>query len=312
MNTNPIIKLPVAELKTAIGGLTKVIARHTTLPVLGMIHVERDRQGWVHLTGTDLDTFLTLRLEAPQQSASPHRASCPSPSELQKLGKTCPADEVLDLEVLAEDKLLLRHRIGSHPVEQVITSCPRSGTSRSRRRSPRNPSAWTKRPAPRCSTPWPVPATTRRVSSSTALISMFPNPPATTPWPRMADTCLPATACTWPCLPPSLFPITVSFPGAASSRTASGSSSVQRRRRTRAAISNWRAAAGRSRPSRSRARTPTGATSPTMCASLAAPSRSAIRRRRPWRASCPGCRGRHAQPHRGSVHRQRQVVPARL
>ena len=67
MNTNPIIKLPVAELKTAIGGLTKVIPRHSTLPVLGMIHVERDRQGWVHLTGTDLDTFLTLRLEAPAE-----------------------------------------------------------------------------------------------------------------------------------------------------------------------------------------------------------------------------------------------------
>ena len=74
MNTNPIIKLPVAELKTAIGGLTKVIPRHSTLPVLGMIHIERDRQGWVHLTGTDLDTFLYL-------------------------------------EVLSDDKLLLRHRI---------------------------------------------------------------------------------------------------------------------------------------------------------------------------------------------------------
>ena len=32
MNTNPIIKLPVTELKTAIGGLTKVISRHTTCP----------------------------------------------------------------------------------------------------------------------------------------------------------------------------------------------------------------------------------------------------------------------------------------
>ncbi len=61
----------MAELKTAIGGLTKVIARHTTLPVLGMIHVERDRQGWVHLTGTDLDTSLSLRLEAPQQIGEP-------------------------------------------------------------------------------------------------------------------------------------------------------------------------------------------------------------------------------------------------
>ena len=121
-----IIKLPVAELKTAIGGLTKVVSQRTTLPVLGMIHVERDRQGWVRLTGTDLDTFLTFRLETPAEVANP--TSCRiSLGELQKLGKTCPADEVLDLEVLSEDKLLLRHRIGSHPVEQVITSLPIAG-----------------------------------------------------------------------------------------------------------------------------------------------------------------------------------------
>ncbi len=123
MNSHPIIKLPVAELKTALGGLTKVVPRHSTLPVLGMVHVERDRQGWVYLTATDLDTFLSLRLEAPQQIGEPARCLVPF-AELQKLGKTCPADETLDLEVLADDKLLLRHRIGSHPVEQVITSVP--------------------------------------------------------------------------------------------------------------------------------------------------------------------------------------------
>lgn len=123
MKTNLTIKLPVAELKTAISGLTKVVPRHSTLPVLGMIHLERDRQGWVHLTATDLDTFLSLRLEAPQQIGEP--ACCLVPfTELQKLGKTCPADEILDLEVLSEDKLLLRHRIGSHPVEQVLTTTP--------------------------------------------------------------------------------------------------------------------------------------------------------------------------------------------
>ncbi len=123
MNPNPIIQLPVAELKTALGGFTKVIPNRTTLPVLGMLHIERDRQGWVRLTGTDLDTFLTFRLETPQEVANP--TSCRiSLGELQKLVKTCPGDEVLDLEVLGEDKLLLRHRIGSHPVEQVITSAP--------------------------------------------------------------------------------------------------------------------------------------------------------------------------------------------
>ena len=92
-----------------------------------MIHVERDRQGWVHLTATDLDTFLTLRLEAPAQIGDPAKCLVPF-AELQKLGKTCPADETLDLEVLSEDKLILRHRIGSHPVEQV-SPCRPSRTS---------------------------------------------------------------------------------------------------------------------------------------------------------------------------------------
>lgn len=123
MNTNPTIKLPVAELKSALSGFTKVVSHRTTLPVLGMIHVERDRHGWVRLTGTDLDTFLSLRLEAPQEVGSPAKCLVPF-TELQKLGKSCPADETLDLEVLAENQLLLRHRIGSHPVEQVFTGEP--------------------------------------------------------------------------------------------------------------------------------------------------------------------------------------------
>ncbi len=123
MKQNLTIQLPVAELKTAIGGLTKVVARHSTLPVLGTVHIERDRHGWVHLTATDLDTFLSLRLEAPQQIGEPAKCLVPF-TELQKLGKTCLADETLDLEVLAEDSLLLRHHIASHAVEQVMTVPP--------------------------------------------------------------------------------------------------------------------------------------------------------------------------------------------
>ena len=123
MNHYPTIKLPIGELKNALSGLTKVVPRSTTLPVLGMIHVERDRQGWVHLTATDLDTFLCLRLEAPAQIGEPAKCLVPF-AELQKLGKTCPADETLELEALGVDQLLLRVRIGSHPIEQVITSAP--------------------------------------------------------------------------------------------------------------------------------------------------------------------------------------------
>ena len=114
MKPHPTIKLPVAELKTAIGGFTKVIPRHSTLPVLGMVHVERDRQGWVHLTATDLDTFLTIRLEAPAQIGDPAKCLVPF-TELQKLGKTCLADEILDLEVLSEDNRI--HKRPTHGLD---------------------------------------------------------------------------------------------------------------------------------------------------------------------------------------------------
>ncbi len=123
MHTNSTIKLPVAELKTAINGFTKVISRKSTLPVLQSVCVERDHQGWVHLTATDLDTFLSLRLEAPAQAGEPVRCLVPF-AELQKHAKTCPGDETLELESLGADRLLLRLRIGSHPVEQVIATEP--------------------------------------------------------------------------------------------------------------------------------------------------------------------------------------------
>ena len=135
MNLNPIIKLPVAELKNNLVGLAKVVNRRSTLPILATIHVERDlpilatihverdRTGWVFLTATDLDCFATLRLEAPGQHGSPAKCLVPL-AELQKLAKSCQSEETIELEPVAADKLILRHRIGSHPVEQVFTTEP--------------------------------------------------------------------------------------------------------------------------------------------------------------------------------------------
>ena len=128
MNAHITIKLPAAELKNALGGFTKVVPRHTTLPVLSTVHLERDHQGWVRLTATDLDTFLSLRLETPQQIGEPAKCLVPWP-ELQKLGKNCQTDEILDLEVLAEDKLLIRRHVDGHPIEQVVTVLPTSDFS---------------------------------------------------------------------------------------------------------------------------------------------------------------------------------------
>src|SRR2546430_545257 len=59
---NPMIKfnLPVAELKTALTGLGKVVAKKTTLPVLGCVRIERDKAGVVTIAGTDLDAFVSV------------------------------------------------------------------------------------------------------------------------------------------------------------------------------------------------------------------------------------------------------------
>ena len=43
--------LPIAELKPALAGLGKVIAKRCTLPVLGNLKIERTRDGWIALTG---------------------------------------------------------------------------------------------------------------------------------------------------------------------------------------------------------------------------------------------------------------------
>ena len=61
------IPLPIAELKSALSGIGKVINPRTTLPVLQHVKVERTNDGWIALTGTDLDRFVTMRLEHPAE-----------------------------------------------------------------------------------------------------------------------------------------------------------------------------------------------------------------------------------------------------
>ncbi len=62
MNT---LILPIAELKPALQGLGKVINLKASLPVLHHVKIERTTDGWIALTATDLDRFVTMRLEHP-------------------------------------------------------------------------------------------------------------------------------------------------------------------------------------------------------------------------------------------------------
>ncbi|MCX6848254.1 MAG: DNA polymerase III subunit beta, partial [Verrucomicrobia bacterium] len=61
------ITLPIAELKPALIGLGKIINTRATLAVLGTIKVERTADGWIALTSTDLDRWVTVRFEHPTE-----------------------------------------------------------------------------------------------------------------------------------------------------------------------------------------------------------------------------------------------------
>lgn len=63
MKSNTEILIPVPELKSVAPGISKIISRRATLPVLGCVRVTSDVEGKVRLQTTDLDDFATVTLE---------------------------------------------------------------------------------------------------------------------------------------------------------------------------------------------------------------------------------------------------------
>src|SRR5258706_11485174 len=60
------INLPVSELKDALPGLSKIIGKSRSLPVLQSVRVARDISGTVTLQATDLDSFATYNVKETQ------------------------------------------------------------------------------------------------------------------------------------------------------------------------------------------------------------------------------------------------------
>ena len=90
------ITLPIAELKPALAGIGKVINPRATLPVLHHIKVERTSDGWIALTGTDLDRFITVRFEHPAEG--PPTAVLIPYDQLTQITKNCGRGENLIID----------------------------------------------------------------------------------------------------------------------------------------------------------------------------------------------------------------------
>jgi hypothetical protein len=63
---NQEIIIPVCDLKAALPGLSKIVGKSRTLPVLQSIRVSRDAEGKVSLMATDLDAFATYTVKEAQ------------------------------------------------------------------------------------------------------------------------------------------------------------------------------------------------------------------------------------------------------
>jgi DNA polymerase III sliding clamp (beta) subunit (PCNA family) len=136
------ITLPVAELKPALAGLGKVVNSRTSLAILTNIKIERTADGWIALTGTDLDRFVTVRLEHPAEGP-PATVLVPY-EQLVQITKNCGKDEQIQLAHSAQGpviKFALAAQLGETkvihvPVEEfpITPQVPRmEGVQRRRR-----------------------------------------------------------------------------------------------------------------------------------------------------------------------------------
>ena len=117
---NPTIELPVAEWKNALTGLSKVISKRTTLPVLEHLRVTRTAAGAVTLQATDLDVTCTY------QAAQPNAGEpCDFLVPFAPLHQAVKGSKE-SVQLIAEKKgpVRLRTFVGSNPMEQSFVSLP--------------------------------------------------------------------------------------------------------------------------------------------------------------------------------------------
>ena len=116
------LTLPVNELKPALTGLGKVISKRCTLPVLNHVKIERTADGWLALTGTDLDTFITCRLEQPS-TGEPISLLVPY-DELVKIVKHCEKNDSILIGSDGKESVTIEYAVGTQVAKATVNSLP--------------------------------------------------------------------------------------------------------------------------------------------------------------------------------------------
>ena len=122
MNTEIVI--PVQELKAALPGLSKIVGRSRTLPVLQSVRVARDAAGKVSLMGTDLDAFASYTVKEAQ--SGPAMEILLPLDQLTKTAKGMKPEGTITLIPDGNDKVKLWYSIGGNQVRQTVNALPPS------------------------------------------------------------------------------------------------------------------------------------------------------------------------------------------
>ena len=115
---NPMIELPVGDLKGVLTGIGKVVCGRNTLPILGTVKFAPDANGCLSISGTDLETQVTAQLGAAQ-NCEPMLVPLES---LSRLVKSLPASERLTIRKADKTHALLGYQLAGSRVEQSILS----------------------------------------------------------------------------------------------------------------------------------------------------------------------------------------------
>src|SRR6266516_385308 len=117
---NPMIELPVGDLKGVLTGIGKVVCGRNTLPILGTVKFAPDANGCLSISGTDLETQVTAQLGTARYSEP---VLVPLES-LSRLVKSLPASDRLTIRKADKSHALLGYQLAGSRVEQSVESLP--------------------------------------------------------------------------------------------------------------------------------------------------------------------------------------------
>ncbi len=116
MKTN--IEIPVADLKNVLPGLSKIVSKRTSLPVLNCVKVTLATDHTLRIQANNLDQIVTARLDKPF-NGQPGELLVPF-DELSGIAKRCAANDTIELSTDDKDTTITYSAAGAR-VRKPVT-----------------------------------------------------------------------------------------------------------------------------------------------------------------------------------------------